>query len=68
MRTNTVIVGLAASVSAGLGQVREASIIPSLAAIANAVYDAGGVRMRRLPMPPASVLRAIQEKRRGARG
>ena len=41
---------------------------PSLAAIANAVYDAVGVRMRRLPMTPASVLKAIQEKRRGAGG
>ena len=52
----------------GLRGVGEASIIPPLAAIANAVHDAVGVRMRRLPMTPASVLKAIQEKERGADG
>ena len=46
----------------GLRGVGEASIIPPLAAIANAVHDAVGVRMRRLPMTPASVLKAIQQK------
>ena len=46
----------------GVRGVGEASIIPPLAAIANAVHDAVGVRMRRLPMTPASVLKAIQEK------
>ena len=39
----------------------EASIIPPLPAIANAIHDAVGVRMRKLPMTPASVLKAIQE-------
>ncbi len=50
----------------GLRGVGEASIIPPLAAIANAVHDAVGVRMRRLPMTPASVLKAIQEKNASA--
>ncbi len=50
----------------GLRGVGEASIIPPLAAIANAVHDAVGVRMRRLPMTPASVLKAIQEKNAAA--
>ena len=45
----------------GVRGVGEASIIPPLAAIANAVHDAVGVRMRKLPMTPASVLKAIQE-------
>ena len=45
----------------GVRGVGEASIIPPLAAIANAVHDAVGVRMRRLPMTPASVLKAIRE-------
>ena len=52
----------------GVRGVGEASIIPPLAAIANAVHDAVGVRMRRLPMTPASVLKAIQEKQRGKGG
>ena len=52
----------------GLRGVGEASIIPPLAAIANAVHDAVGVRMRRLPMTPASVLKAIQQKKRGEGG
>ena len=50
----------------GVRGVGEASIIPPLAAIANAVHDAVGVRMRRLPMTPASVLKAIQEKNASA--
>lgn len=40
--------------STGVG---EASPGPAVAAIANAVFDATGVRMRRLPMTPAAILR-----------
>ena len=44
----------------GLG---EASIITPPAAIANAIYDAVGVRMNRLPMNPGAVMEAIRSKR-----
>jgi CO/xanthine dehydrogenase Mo-binding subunit len=42
--------------------VGEASIVPPLAAIANAVHDAVGVRMRDLPMSPGSLLAAMQKE------
>lgn len=37
--------------------------IPTAAAIANAVYDAIGVRIKSLPMTPEDVLKAIEEKK-----
>jgi len=40
----------------------EANIAPALAAIANAINKATGVRLRNLPMSPAVVLKAIQDK------
>ena len=46
----------------GVRGVGEANIVPPLAAIANAVYDAVGVRMTNLPMNPAAVTKAIREK------
>ena len=42
--------------------VGEAPIIPPLAAIANAIYQAVGVRMDRLPMSPGAILEALQRK------
>jgi CO/xanthine dehydrogenase Mo-binding subunit len=47
----------------GLRGVGEAPIIPPLAAVANAIYQATGVRMDRLPMSPRHVLEALQAKR-----
>ena len=47
----------------GLRGVGEAPIIPPLAAVANAIYQATGVRMDRLPMSPRHVLAALQAKR-----
>ena len=44
----------------GARGVGEAPIVPPLAAIANAVHAATGVRMRRLPMSPGSVSAALQ--------
>ena len=41
--------------------IAEPSNIPTAAAIANAVYNAIGVRMLTLPMTPAAVLRALDE-------
>lgn len=47
----------------GLRGVGEAPIIPPLAAVANAVYQAAGVRMDRLPMSPGNILEALQARR-----
>ncbi len=38
---------------------------PTAAAIANAIYDAVGVRMTKLPMTPERILRAIEDKQAG---
>jgi len=46
----------------GVRGVGETSICPPLAAIANAVSNAVGVRMRHLPMRPARVLEALESK------
>ena len=46
----------------GVKGVGESNIAPPLGALTNAIYDAAGVRMRNLPMNPASVLKALQEK------
>ncbi len=43
--------------AAGIGE--SAGIIALAAAVANAVYNATGVRMRRIPMTPANVLAAL---------
>ena len=45
----------------GLRGVGEAPIVPPLAAIANAIYHAVGVRMDRLPMSPGAVLEALKQ-------
>jgi CO/xanthine dehydrogenase Mo-binding subunit len=44
----------------GVRGVGETSIVPPLAAVANAVSAAAGVRMAQLPMSPPRVLAAIQ--------
>src|SRR5215470_9306886 len=46
----------------GLRGVGEVPIIPPLAAIANAIYNAIGVRMTGLPMSPRAILEALQAK------
>ena len=43
----------------GVRGVGEVSIVPPLAAVANAVYHATGVRMTELPMNPAAIRKAI---------
>ena len=47
----------------GARGVGEANIIPPPAALANAIHDAIGVRMDRLPMNPVAVMEAIWQKR-----
>ena len=49
----------------GARGVGEVPIIPPSPAIANAIYDAIGVRIRKLPMNPGRVLEALWEKERG---
>jgi CO/xanthine dehydrogenase Mo-binding subunit len=49
----------------GVRGVGEGSIVPPLAAMANAVYHATGVRMKHLPMNPAALLEALQQKNSG---
>ena len=46
----------------GVRGVGEVPIVPPLAAMANAVYHAIGVRIGDLPMNPGRVLKALQEK------
>ena len=45
----------------GVRGVGEANIVPPLAAVANAVHDATGVRMSNLPLNPGAVSKAIAE-------
>ena len=49
----------------GVRGVAEVPLVPPLAAVANAIYDAIGVRMYDLPMNPASIVKAIQSKNGG---
>ncbi|MDA0769412.1 MAG: molybdopterin-dependent oxidoreductase, partial [Chloroflexi bacterium] len=46
----------------GLRGVGESPIVPPLAALANAVHAATGVRMTRLPMSPGAILEAINNQ------
>ncbi|GAB4264135.1 MAG: xanthine dehydrogenase family protein molybdopterin-binding subunit [Deferrisomatales bacterium] len=46
----------------GAKGIGEPGLVPTAPAIANAVYDAVGVRLRRLPMKPERVLQALLEK------
>jgi CO/xanthine dehydrogenase Mo-binding subunit len=47
----------------GVRGVGEVSIVPPMAAIANAIYRAVGVRMTELPMSPPRLLKAMLKKR-----
>ena len=49
----------------GVRGVGESSIVPPLAALANAVYHAVGVRMRELPMSPAAIVKGLKENEDG---
>ena len=49
----------------GVRGVGEVSIIPPVPAVANAIYNAIGVRMNTLPMSPGAVLEALWETGRG---
>jgi xanthine dehydrogenase molybdenum-binding subunit len=50
----------------GIRGVGEVSIVPPLAAVANAIAHAVGVRMTELPMSPSRLLKALLSRRNGA--
>ena len=50
----------------GAKEVGQGPLLPVPPAIANAVYDAVGVRVDEVPITPEKVLRAIQRKQKGA--
>ena len=52
----------------GVRGVGEVPIVPPMAAIANAIYNAVGVRMSKLPMSPGAVLEALWEKDGAGKG
>ena len=49
----------------GAKEVGEGSTLPVIGAIANAIYDAVGVRINEIPITPEKVLRAIKENKAG---
>jgi CO/xanthine dehydrogenase Mo-binding subunit len=48
----------------GAKGVGEPGLVPTAPAIANAIYDAVGVRMKELPITPEKVLAALKEKKK----
>ncbi|MCI0372614.1 MAG: molybdopterin-dependent oxidoreductase, partial [candidate division NC10 bacterium] len=52
----------------GAKEAGEGPILPAAPAVANAIHDAVGVRMKELPMTPDKVLAAIMSGSRGAKG
>jgi len=46
----------------GAKGIGEPGLVPTAPAIANAIYDAVGVRLRKLPMTPERILKALKEK------
>lgn len=57
--------GRSSTDAAGIG---EPSTVPTAAAVANAVYNAIGVRIRELPITPARVLAALAEAKKNGGG
>ncbi|MEE9561990.1 MAG: molybdopterin cofactor-binding domain-containing protein, partial [Thermoanaerobaculia bacterium] len=49
----------------GAKEVGEGSMVPVLGSIANAIYDAVGVRMTELPITPQKILKALEKQRGG---
>ena len=49
----------------GVRRVGEVPIVPPLAAIANAIYDATGLRVRDLPASPTVLLEALLDRAEG---
>ena len=47
----------------GVRGVGETGIVPPLAAVANAVSNAAGVRLKELPMSPPRILKALKDQK-----
>lgn len=47
----------------GAKGIGEPGLVPTAAAIANAIYHATGIRMKELPMTPEKILKALREKK-----
>ncbi len=52
----------------GAKEVGQGPLLPIMPAVANAVYDAVGVRIDEVPITPEKVLKALKEKARGRDG
>jgi CO/xanthine dehydrogenase Mo-binding subunit len=52
----------------GVRGVGEASIVPPMGAVANAIHSALGVRMTRLPMNPGAILETLWSGNKNGRG
>ena len=50
----------------GAKGIGEPGLVPTAPAIANAIYDAVGVRIKDLPITPEKILKALKEKKKGA--
>src|SRR5438309_107507 len=57
----TLVDGYPGSGPYGAKGAGEIACVPPMAAIANAIYNATGVRIRRLPLSPENVFRALRE-------
>jgi len=49
----------------GAKGIGEPGLVPTAPAIANAIYDAVGVRIKDLPITPEKILKALKEKEKG---
>jgi hypothetical protein len=52
----------------GAKEVGQGPLLPIMPAVANAVYDAVGVRIDEVPITPDKVLKALDDKARGGAG
>ena len=52
----------------GAKEVGQGPLLPVAPALANALYDAVGVRIDEVPMTPDKILRALEEQERGIKG
>jgi 4-hydroxybenzoyl-CoA reductase subunit alpha len=52
----------------GAKEVGQGPLLPIMPALANAVYDAVGVRIDEVPVTPEKILRALQQKAAGKPG
>jgi hypothetical protein len=52
----------------GAKEVGQGPLLPVMPAVANAIYDAVGVRIDEIPITPDKVLRALEQKNSGKSG